>query len=121
MRDQDLLGNVAADATEVAEEDITTIITMEITTIITMDTTITITTTTTNTAEEGQIATRDTAEVTQLMEGQLLAQEKFQHQMIAQENVIENEEDLPGEEGAAHLHFKSNSNINISYEINHFN
>ena len=52
MRDQDLLGNVEADATEVVEEDITTIITMDIITIITMDTTIAITTTTTNTAEE---------------------------------------------------------------------
>ena len=108
MRDQVLLGNVAADATEVVEEDFTTITTMEIITIITMDTTITITTTTTNTAEEGQIATRGTVEVTQSMEGQLPAQEKFQHWMIAQENVIEKEEDPPGEEGAAHLHFKSN-------------
>ena len=114
MTDQDLLGNVVVDSTEVVEEDITPIITMEIITIITMDTTITITTTTTNTVEEGQIATKDTVEVTQLMEGQLLEQEKYQHQMIAQENVIEKEEDLPEEEGAAHLHFKSNPNINIS-------
>ena len=114
MRDQDLLVNVVVDATEVVEEDITTIITMDIITIITMDTTIAITTTTTNTAEECQIATRDTVEATQLMEGQLLAQEKFQHQMIAQENVSEKGEDLPAEEDAAHLHFKSNSNMNIS-------
>ena len=47
------------------------------------------------------------------MEGQQLAQEKFQHWMIVQENVIEKEEDPPGEEAAAHLHFKSNSNINV--------
>ena len=47
------------------------------------------------------------------MEGQQLAQEKFQHWMIVQENVIEKEEDLPGEEAVAHLHFKSNSNINV--------
>ena len=121
MRDQDLLVNVVVDATEVVEEDITTIISMAIITIITMDTTITITTTTTNMVEEAQIATSDIVEVTQLMEGQQLAQEKFQHWMIVQENVIEKEEDLPGEEAAAHLHFKSNSNINISYETNHFN
>ena len=108
MRDQDLLENVEADATEVVEEDITTIITMDIITIITMDTTITITTTTTNIVEEAQIATSDIVEVTQLTEEQQLAQEKFQRWMIVQENVIENEEDLPGEEAAAHLHFKSN-------------
>ena len=113
MRDQDLLVNVVVDATEVAEEDITTIISMAIITIITMDTTITITTTMTNIVEQAQIATSDIVEVTQLMEGQQLAQEKFQHWMIVQENVIENEEDLPGEEAAAHLHFKSNSNINV--------
>ena len=107
MRDQDLLVNVVVDATEVVEE-YTTIISMAIITIITMDTTITITTTTTNMVEEVQIATSDIVEVTQLMEEQQLAQEKFQHWMIVQENVIEKEEDLPGAEAAAHLHFKSN-------------
>ena len=48
-----------------------------------------------------------------MTEEQQLAQEKFQRWMIVQENVIEKEEDLPGEEAAAHLHFKSNSNINV--------
>ena len=55
------------------------------------------------------------------MEGQQLAQEKFQHWMIVQENVIKKEEDLPGEEAAAHLHFKSNSNINVYWETYYFN
>ena len=55
------------------------------------------------------------------MEEQQLAQEKFQRWMIVQENVIENEEDLPGEEAAAHLHFKSNSNINVYWETYYFN
>ena len=113
MRDQDLLVNVVVDATEVVGEEITTIISMVIITIITMDTTTTITTTTTNIVEPAQIATSDIVEVTRLMEGQQLAQEKFQLWMIVQENVIEKEEDLPGEEAVAHLHFKSNLNINV--------
>ena len=54
------------------------------------------------------------------MEGQQLAHEKFQHWMIVQENVIEKEEDLPGEEAAAHLHFKSNSNLMFTEKTYYF-